>query len=447
MFLFNKIKKVLVVTVLSLFCLTTTSISTSYAKTVIRDAEIEAYIKSYSRDIFKAAILNPSDITIFLIEDESPNAFVAGGMNIFIHTGLIEMCETPEELIGVIAHETAHIAGGHLARIHSQVENSKNNVLYSLLLATVVGLGSKNSQAGTAILAGGTETSKRGLLHYSRTQESVADSNAIRYLEKNNISSKGLLSFMEKLEKNSLLPESSQAEYLRTHPLSKNRIEIIKNRTASSNKKSKKLDRVKFDIIKNKIYSFLNPRKVLSKIKQPNNFIDSYSLVIANYKTGNTEKAIEIIDILITEQKNNPYLHELKGEILRNSGQINKSILAYKEANKKVNSALIKIELAKAMSESNNPLYDNQIIDLLNESLRIEKNSLTSWKLLAKTYKKQGNEALFRLSQAEADLLTRDFIKAKFNSKRAENILKEKQKTCQRCKDIVSFIEKQSKTK
>jgi predicted Zn-dependent protease len=269
----------------------------------------------------------------------------------------------------------------------------------------------------------------------------------MRYLEKNNISTEGLLTFMEKLDKNSLLPESAQAEYLRTHPLSKNRIEIIKNRTNISNKENKKLDRFKFNIIKNKIYSFLNPRQVLSKIKPPKSFIEKYSLLIAYYRTGDSKKALNIIDTLIKQQNNNPYLYELKGEILRDFGQINKAILAYKEADKRTSSALIKTELATAMSEANNSAYDNKIIELLNQSLRIEKNSLSSWRLLSKTYKKQGNEGLFRLSQAEADLLTRDFVKAKFNAQKAEKILKEKQKTCQRCKDIVSFIEKQSKIK
>ena len=83
---------------------------------LIRDAEIEGLLRLYTKPIFKAAGINPGSVRVYIINDPRINAFVAGGQRIFVHTGLLMQTQTPNELIGVLAHESGHIAGGHLAR-------------------------------------------------------------------------------------------------------------------------------------------------------------------------------------------------------------------------------------------------------------------------------------------------------------------------------------------
>lgn len=95
-------------------------VATAQGLALIRDAEIENTIRSYSTPLFAAAGLDANAVDVYLVNDKRLNAFVAGGMNLFINTGLLQASETPGEVIGVIAHETGHIAGGHLARTHSQ---------------------------------------------------------------------------------------------------------------------------------------------------------------------------------------------------------------------------------------------------------------------------------------------------------------------------------------
>src|SRR5580704_6321360 len=91
-----------------IFCILSTQ---ALAVPLIRDAEIEHTLRSYADPIFRVDGLKPSAIHLFLVEDDSINSYVAGGANMFIYTGLIERCATPDMVIGVMAHETGHIVG------------------------------------------------------------------------------------------------------------------------------------------------------------------------------------------------------------------------------------------------------------------------------------------------------------------------------------------------
>jgi len=84
---------------------------------LIRDAEIEGLMRLYTGPLFDAAGLTRASVNVNLIDSPGINAFVADGQRIFIYTGLLTGAKTPNEVIGVLAHETAHIAGGHLTRL------------------------------------------------------------------------------------------------------------------------------------------------------------------------------------------------------------------------------------------------------------------------------------------------------------------------------------------
>ena len=86
---------------------------------------------STTKPIFKAAGLNPSAVRVYIINNDKINAFVAGGQRLFIHTGLLTRTKTPNEVIGVLAHETGHIAGGHLARMGIELEPGQRAITLS----------------------------------------------------------------------------------------------------------------------------------------------------------------------------------------------------------------------------------------------------------------------------------------------------------------------------
>ena len=153
----------------------------AHAASVIRDAETEAVIDQIASPIFTTAKLDPESIDIYIINDEKLNAFVAGGQNLFINTGLIMRTSGPDELAGVIAHETGHIAGGHLSRGLQAQHNAGISTVAGMLLGAAAAVAGA-PQLGTAIMAGGATVGQRSLLKFSRTQEQAADQAAVTYL-------------------------------------------------------------------------------------------------------------------------------------------------------------------------------------------------------------------------------------------------------------------------
>ncbi|HSV29666.1 MAG TPA: M48 family metalloprotease, partial [Candidatus Omnitrophota bacterium] len=193
-------------------------------RSFIRDAEVEGIIRTYSTPLFQAAGLTPDAVKLYLLVDNSLNAFVAGGQNMFFHTGLLIRSENPGQLIGVIAHETGHISGGHLARVQDAVGNASTEALLATLLGAAAGIASGRGDVAAAITMGGSEMAMRNLLAYTRTEESSADQAAIRYLEASGMSSKGMLEFFDTLGDQELLVAARQDPYVRTHPLTRDRV-------------------------------------------------------------------------------------------------------------------------------------------------------------------------------------------------------------------------------
>ena len=194
---------------------------------LIRDAEIETFVREMSDPIFEVAGLEPKNVELLLVNDKSLNAFVAGGQNLFIHTGLLQRVENSGQLAGVIAHETGHIAGGHLARLPDAFKTARVAMILSTILGAAA-LAAGAGDAGIAILQGGQHVAQRSLLAYSRAQESAADQAGLRYLESIGWSAKGFTEFMAILAEQEVLSAARQDPYVRTHPLTTERVATLR---------------------------------------------------------------------------------------------------------------------------------------------------------------------------------------------------------------------------
>ncbi len=201
---------------------------------LIRDAETENIIRAMTAPLFTAAGLNANDVHIYLIRDNQLNAFVAGGQNVFINTGTIMRAERPNQLIGVVAHETGHIAGGHLSRWNDQLAGASATALASMLLGIGAAIATGQGAAAGAIAGAGQTIATANVLQFSRTQESSADQAGVTFLDRTSQSPKGLLEFFEILWGQELLSGSRQAPYLRTHPLTRERMDFVRNAVQTS---------------------------------------------------------------------------------------------------------------------------------------------------------------------------------------------------------------------
>ena len=199
---------------------------------LIRDAETEAVIIGSPTRSSPRPGSDRESIDVYILNDEL-NAFVAGGQNLFLNTGLILRTSGPDELAGVIAHETGHIAGGHLSRGQQAQRNAGISSVAGLLLGAAAAVAGA-PQLGTAIMAGGATVAQRNLLKFSRVQEQAADQAAVTYLRSLEMSPEGLLAFFHVLETQNLRISADGNEYLRTHPLTSDRITFLESRPPQS---------------------------------------------------------------------------------------------------------------------------------------------------------------------------------------------------------------------
>lgn len=382
------------------------------AETIIRDAEIETMLRDWTAPVMRAAGLEPAAVKIILVQSPEINAFVAGGQNIFVYTGLLQKTDNAGEVVGVLAHEMGHIAGGHLIRTQGEMEKAS----YEVMLGTLLGIGAAIASgdghaAGAAIGAAGT-FAQRNLLTHSRAQESAADQAAVRFLKTAQINPNGLVTFMEKLVDQELLPTTQQNEYVRTHPLSRDRVMVLEAALADSPLRLKPLPSIWADQharMKAKLVAFINPAQVPWLYADTDHSIAADSArAIAAYRQNQVQDALTKIDALIAREGQNPYFYELKGQMLLEFGRAGTAVPAYERA---VALAPAQPLLTQALAQAllavprGTPEQISRAVELLETARVREDRSPRLYRLLATAYGRQGRDADAQVSLAEEALL------------------------------------------
>ncbi len=385
---------------LLLLLLATTPFTSSYAQeddngshiSFIRDAEIENYLRSLATPIYRAADIDPKSVTIVIVQSSAVNAFVAEGMNEFFYTGLLQFADSPEQLAGVIAHETGHISGGHLIRGREEMRNASAEAILGMILSVAAGAVSGNADITAGGVAGSTHLAARKFMSFSRAQEASADSAAMGFLDRAKISTRGMTEFIQKLAGQEMLPKDRQDEYVRTHPLTQDRIGAVERHLESSSEKNDKLPEkfyVMHERMKAKLMGFLQPEVALLRYTDGDARLSArYARAIALYRTGQADRALAIVDGLIKQEPTNPFFYELKGQIQFENGRIEDSIGNYKRANELLpDSALLQQAYGHALLESKDQEKGRSRLDLaiqhLLESNRLEDRTPMTWRYLA----------------------------------------------------------------
>ena len=373
---------------------------------LIRDAEIERYIKTYAAPIWVAADLDPEAVRIHLVNDNSLNAFVAGGQRIFVFTGLLLAAEDPLQVIGVLAHETGHITGGHLARFKDGLDGASAITIISLILGAAA-IAAGQGDAGVGILTSGGNFATRSFLSYSRTQESSADQAGLQFLTDSGQSGHGLISFFEYLGDQEALLTSNQDPYVRSQPLTQERIARLRESAQESPHWEKPAPANYIDMLertKAKLHGFLtHPQRVLRIY--PTSDTSSYARYarsVAYHRDALTLQALTEIESLLVEFPNDPYFWELKGQILFESGRIDEAIEPYRQSVRLAPyEPLIRVSLAQSLLAGEDPNNVVEAIGNLEAANRMEANNGFSWHQLALAYNLSGDEAMAALASAE----------------------------------------------
>lgn len=420
---------------------------------LIRDAEIESTIRTFTIPIWKAAGLDPNGVEIMLVQDGSLNAFVAGGQRIFINTGLIMRTERPNQLIGVMAHESGHIAGGHLARMHEELRSlSTLQILETLLAGGAMAGGALGGAGGGGAAGHGGGTGRpmapgslMSFLKYTQTQESAADQAAISYLQRTGQSPMGTVEFLRYMQREERLAINRRDPYLTTHPLTPERIAAFEQAAERSPYKNTP-DTPQFVNLHQrmvaKLYGFVAPDAALQRYSEADRSLPArYARAIALYRKGNLGSALLTIDGLLKEHPNDPYFHELRGQMLYENGRAAESIASYRKAVQLAPAAaILKIDLARALLDVNNPDNDREAVRNLELATQQEAGSFELWRLMAAGYSKLNNPGMTSLARAEMAALRGQRSEAQTHAEAAARQLQPGTPAWQRAQDLKAYI-------
>jgi predicted Zn-dependent protease len=417
---------------------------------IVRDAEIEALVAEYAKPILRAAGLGNSGIRIVLVNDPAFNAFVAGN-RIFVNTGALMTAETPNEIIGVLAHESGHIAGGHQQRLRDQISRAQTAAVVAGLLGMGAAVGGAASgsremgQAGMGMAMGSSEVARRSVLGYQRTEETTADRAAIRYLEATGQSGKGMLVTFQRFQNALALSGTRVDPYQISHPMPRDRIANL-TELAQASPNFNKVDspelQQRHDRMRAKIAAYTKDQGAAGRLFRGNRSPEAaaYGDAFTTFLYGNPANALQKVDALIKTMPKNPYLHELRGEVLMRANRPAEAAKAFASAVKldPNRSGILQVAYGQALLATGKPDALKQATTALRQGLDRDKEYINGYKFLAQAYGQSGSIGEAELATAEGHYYAGKYKDAMIFAARAQQRLPKGSPAWIRAQDIIS---------
>jgi predicted Zn-dependent protease len=409
---------------------------------IIRDTEIEEILHQDADPIFQAAGLDPKSVKMLIIGTKEINAETSTGPTMLIFTGLIMETKTPGQLIGVLAHETGHAAGGHIARSDEGMKSALKTFLLTMGLGIAAAIAGR-PDAGAGLMYSADYFATLNYLGYSRIQEADADQAAATYLEKAGLSGKGLVDFFDTFRYEEVFDHAHQYPFFQSHPLTSDRIEALHVRVekqAHYNTPDTPEAIERHKIMVAKLKGFMNPPyQTLAEFKETDtSFPARYARAIAWYKAGEMDRSLHDIDALLVDQPNNPYLYELKGQVLFDNGRIKDSEAPYRKAVElKPKAPLLRILLGQTLESEEDKTKLDDAIAQLKHALDFENDNPDAWQYLARAYDAKDDPGMARLATAEEDYALGQLKDARVFAMRAREMLPKDTPQWRRATDII----------
>ena len=398
------------------------------AQSILRDAETEQFLIDLSAPLVEASELEAGNLELVLINDGSINAFVAGGQMVFVHSGLLNAADTANEVQGVIAHEIGHITAGHVSRFEERTKGATGISILSLLIGVGAALAGAPEAALGAVLAGQT-AAMGSFLAFNRDQEAATDLAGARYLSGAGISGRGMLRFFERLRSNEIrrgFSQSQEAGYMRTHPLTGDRIEILRDlleKDAAWDAPDDPALQERFVRVRAKLYGYLaEPRRTLTYFPPSDTSIPArYARAYAYHKDAQIDKALAEADALLAREPDNPYFLELKGQVLLESGRPRDALAALERATALTrNHPLIAAIYGHALIATEDTSFHDEAERVLRAAVARDRFNPFAWYQLGVVYAERGDIPRAQLASAEQQVMNRRYPEALRNAQAAE---------------------------
>jgi predicted Zn-dependent protease len=412
------------------------------AATLIRDAEIEQTLARIAHPIFRAAGLNPATVNIYIVDDRDMNAFVAGGQNLFLHTGLLARLETIDQLRVVIAHEAAHIAGGHLARRDQALRGARGVAVLGLIGAAAATVGG-SPEAGLAIATGTGQAAMRSALAHTRAEESSADQAGLRYLAAAGGDPAAVLEVLRLFRGQEALIGIGIDPYAVTHPLWSERIALIEERVAAMPRPPAPdpADAYWHARMVAKIDGFLqSPGQVLKRYPEDGGETAELARAVAWHRRPDPARALAGVDTLLAARPDDPFYNELKGQFLLEAGQAAPAVEAYRRAVELApKEPLILGGLGRALLNTGDGSATAEARDALARSAELDGANSGVLRDLALAEARLGNDGAAALATAERFLVEGAFPDALRNAERAAALLPEGSPGWRQAQDVITM--------
>ncbi len=380
---------------------------------IIRDAEIEQLLRDYSQPILRVAGLGQRNIHVVIINDRSFNAFVVDAKRIFINAGALMDAETPNQIIGVLAHETGHIAGGHLSKLRAELANAQTMAILAMLLGLGAAAASAASRGGVggnpaAAIIGPQSVIMRSLLAYQRQQEEQADRAGVNFLTLSGQSAKGMYDTFKRFADQQLFASRYIDPYVQSHPMPAERIvalaEVAKTNPYWDKKDPPELQ-LRHDLARAKLHGFIDrPEALQGHYPLHDTSLPArYARAISNYRHSDLRNALAQIDSLIQAQPNNPYFYELKGQALVESGNGREALAPLRRAiSLAPDPTLIHVLLGQALLATNDNQLADDAVNNLRAAVQADSEIPDAFDHLAIAYGRKGDLAQADLASAQA---------------------------------------------
>lgn len=401
----------------------------AHAVSIINDTETEKLLTELITPLANAANIPDGRLRVHIVADDDFNAFVMGGEDVYVYTGLLKQIKTPAALQAVVAHELGHTIGGHMAQMSARMESEMKRAMMIQALGIGLMVAGGNPSLGAGVLAGAGGVAQQSMLAFSRDEERIADDMGVDLMARAGLDPNAFTDVFEQMRDMSDAFESRVNPTRVNHPLTSERLKNVREKIANvkikkQNKTTIAKQNADYELVRAKLIGYLDTSAgVLTRYPYSDKSDGAlYARAIANMRGGNLDAARTGARTLLSRNAKSPYFYELLGDIEFQFGHYDDSVVAYEKSLELLpNAPQIQTALALVLSERNKPGDRARAAELTRTAILHEPTPLAYW-VLAQTFDDGDGRADWAM--AEYYNLNNNEKNAKVYAKRAQKKLK-----------------------
>ena len=415
---------------------------------LLRDADVEHGLAKLAEPLLRAAGLSPNRVRVLVVDDSGFNAFVIDQRAIFVNYGLILKSDTPEMLQAVLAHEAAHITNGHIGRRTQNMRSANTAAGFGAALG-ILAAAAGGGKAAAGIALGAQSSALRSFLSHTRAEEASADRTAIGVMRLAGVNPQGMVDVHKLFSGQEVLGASHQDPYMRSHPLSRDRVRAAEAYVASLDRLPDSDPEAVYWLarVKGKLSAFTRAPSWTKRRMSTETYTDVKQMraAIAAHRQNNFSAASREMRGLLAARPNDAFYHELWGQILHENRRWSDAVSAYSRAAQLApKDPLILAGLGRAQLSAGQA---NAAIKTMEQARSLDFRNANLLRDMSLAYAQTKQTGMAALVTAERYALQGRLKDAGPHSKRAMQLLPNGSPAWRRAQDVLIAFEQDEKRK